>query len=98
MKVNTGIHLASNLPKVLNSQQYGEVLWNAMRNAELTPSHTQYGSGEYPVIPDYIIPAGASERDVDLSKYNTGKINSCVQISRVLIGSKKHINGTNNYR
>ncbi len=71
VKVNTGIHLASNLPKVLNSQQYGEVLWNAMRNAGLTPSHTQYGSGEYPVIPDYIIPAGASERDVDLSKYNT---------------------------
>ena len=33
VKVNVGVQLPTNLPEMLNSQQYGEVLWNAMRNA-----------------------------------------------------------------
>ncbi|MCC8198822.1 MAG: TonB-dependent receptor [Tannerellaceae bacterium] len=69
IKVNAGVQTASNLPKMLNSQQYGEVLWSAMKNAGLTPSHSQYGSGEYPVIPDYILPAGTFG-EIDLSNYN----------------------------
>lgn len=73
VKVNTGVQVPTNLPKMLNSQQYGEVLWNAMRNAGITPSHPQYGNGEYPVIPDYVLPAGAFEGEVDLSKYNTAE-------------------------
>lgn len=71
VKVNAGVQLPTNLPKMLNTQQYGEVLWNAMKNAGLTPSHAQYGSGEVPVIPDYIVPSGAFEGEVDLSSYNT---------------------------
>lgn len=70
VKINTGIQLASNLPKLLNSKQYGEVLWNAMRNAGLKPSHAQYGNGDMPVIPDYVLPSGALEGQVDLSTYN----------------------------
>lgn len=72
IKVNTGVQLPTNLPKMLNSKQYGEVLWNAMKNAGLKPSHSQYGNGDTPVIPDYIVPSGAFEGDVDLSKYDTG--------------------------
>lgn len=71
IKINTGVQLVANLPEMLNTQQYGEVLWNAMKNAGLKPSHAQYGSGETPVIPDYILPAGAMEGEVDLSEYNT---------------------------
>lgn len=73
VKVNVGLQLPSNLPDMLNSQQYGEVLWSAMRNAGLTPSHSQYGYGATPVIPDYIVPAGAFEGQVDLSNYNTAE-------------------------
>ncbi len=68
---NTGVQLAANLPEMLNTQQYGEVLWNAMKNAGLTPQHAQYGSGATPVIPDYILPQGAMEGSVDLNNYNT---------------------------
>lgn len=70
VKLNAGVQLPSNLPEMLNSQQYGEVLWNAMKNAGLTPSHSQYGNGSSPVIPDYILPSGAFEGQVDLSNYN----------------------------
>ena len=70
VKVNVGVQTPTNLPEMLNSQQYGEVLWNAMRNAGLTPSHSQYGNGATPVIPDYILPAGGFEGHVDLSNYN----------------------------
>jgi len=72
-KINEGIQLPANLPEMLNSQQYGEVLWNAMKNAGMTPSHSQYGNGTAPVIPDYILPAGTSASEVDLSTYNTAE-------------------------
>jgi TonB-linked SusC/RagA family outer membrane protein len=71
VKLNRGVQVPTNLPKMLNTQQYGEVLWNAMKNAGLQPAHSQYGSGAVPVIPDYILPAGASASQVDLSTYNT---------------------------
>ena len=70
IKVNVGVQTPTNLPEMLNSQQWGEVLWNAMSNANLTPTHVQYGNGATPVIPEYILPYGASQ--VDLSTYNTG--------------------------
>ena len=73
VKVNTGVQTPTNLPEMLNSQQYGEVLWNAMRNAGLKPQHSQYGSGDTPVIPDYILPAGASANEVNLDLYNTSE-------------------------
>lgn len=73
VKVNVGVQLPTNLPEMLNTQQYGEVLWNAMRNAGLTPQHDQYGNGATPVIPDYILPSGAMEGEVDLSTYNTAE-------------------------
>jgi len=73
VKVNMGVQTPTNMPEVLNTQQYGEVLWNAMKNAGLTPSHAQYGNGPTPVIPDFILPSGASEGQVDLSTYNTAE-------------------------
>ena len=71
VRFNAGVQIPSNLPEMLNSQQYGEVLWNAMKNAGLKPSHSQYGSGDRPVIPDYILPAGTVAENVDLTNYNT---------------------------
>lgn len=51
-----GIQSATNLPKMLNTKQYGELLWEAQRNAGITPSNEVYGSGSEPVIPEFLIP------------------------------------------
>ena len=65
----TGIEQPTNIPKQLNTQQWGDVLWQAMRNANIDPSHPQYGSGDAPVIPDYIAPVGHFEGEVDEGDY-----------------------------
>jgi TonB-linked SusC/RagA family outer membrane protein len=49
-----GTQIAPDGPEMLNTQQYGEYLWQAARNAGATPSHQQYGNGESPRIPDFI--------------------------------------------
>jgi len=53
---------------LLNPQEYGEMLWMQARNSGIQPNHPVYGSGESPVIPRYLIPAGAN--NADLSLYN----------------------------
>lgn len=73
IRLNKGVRVPTHLPGVLNTQQYGEVLWNAMKNAGMTPAHDQYGNGSSPVIPDYIIPYGAKEGSFNLNNYNTGE-------------------------
>lgn len=61
----TGITQGINQYDLLNTAEYGEAMWLQARNLGLTPgvnySHPQYGSGANPVIPDYILPAGAKE-------------------------------------
>ncbi|MBN1158614.1 MAG: TonB-dependent receptor [Bacteroidales bacterium] len=47
-------------PDVLNAQEYGELYWESMRGAGLSPGdagwyHAQYGTGPEPVIPEYIL-------------------------------------------
>ncbi|EMR04674.1 SusC/RagA family TonB-linked outer membrane protein [Cesiribacter andamanensis] len=48
---------------MLDARQWGEVYWSAYQNDGQTPSHDQYGSRPFPLIPEYIdanqtIPAG----------------------------------------
>jgi TonB-linked SusC/RagA family outer membrane protein len=61
--LKTGVTSATNQYSMLNTQEYGEALWLQAKNTNSTPNHPQYGSGANPVIPDYILPAGASEGD-----------------------------------
>ena len=65
LSVRTGITKAVNQLDLVNTEEYGEALWMQARAKGLTPgvdySHPQYGDGATPVIPDYILPAGASE-------------------------------------
>ncbi|HOK74106.1 MAG TPA: TonB-dependent receptor [Bacteroidales bacterium] len=58
-----GITHSSKFYDLLNTQEYGEMLWLEFKNAGLSPNHKQYGTGPTPVIPDYIFPAGAKEGD-----------------------------------
>jgi len=67
LNVRTGIKKAINQYDLLNTQEYGELLWLEAKNKGYTPGvdyeHAQYGAGASPVIPDYILPAGSFEGD-----------------------------------
>lgn len=54
---------------IASPQGHADLTWMALRNSGQTPSHPLYGSGENPVLPDFIAPAGASEGEVDLDDY-----------------------------
>jgi TonB-dependent starch-binding outer membrane protein SusC len=59
-----------------NTQQYANVRWAQQFNAGIdTPSHPQFGKGLTPVIPQYLIPNGASSSD-PLTNPATYDINS----------------------
>jgi TonB-linked SusC/RagA family outer membrane protein len=67
----TGIKQAVKSYDLLNTEQYGEMLWITARNQGNTPGedwgHPHYGNGTEPRIPDYIFPAGAMEGDFGTS-------------------------------
>ncbi len=63
----TGMTQASNQYDMLNTAEYGEALWLSYANRNMTPAHAQYGKGASPVIPDYILPAGAKEGDASVN-------------------------------
>lgn len=69
----TGITQAVNQYDLLNTAEYGEMLWLEAENRGLTPgvdyAHPQYGGGTEPRIPNYILPAGAMSVDESLYSY-----------------------------
>ncbi|MFO7922283.1 MAG: TonB-dependent receptor [Bacteroidales bacterium] len=69
----TGITQAVNQYDLLNTEEYGEMLWLEAENRGRTPgvdyAHPQYGDGTEPRIPNYILPAGAMSVDESLYSY-----------------------------
>ncbi len=73
-----GIQKPQKFLDLLNTQDYADLLWESRKNAGAVvaatgnPTHSQFGTGATPVIPDYIFPAGASEGDprVDPANYS----------------------------
>ncbi len=49
-----GSQNVSNLPDMLDAQEYGDVYWQAYENDGITPSHSIYGNGVSPVIPTFL--------------------------------------------
>lgn len=49
-----GVQQAAKQLKMLNAQQFGDMLWQAYKNDGKTPSHDVYGHGDVPVIPEYL--------------------------------------------
>ena len=43
-----GVQKAAKQLKMLNAQQFGDMLWQAMKNDGKTPSHDVYGNAEDP--------------------------------------------------
>lgn len=58
-----------NVYDILSPQGMADLKFLALKNSGATINDAQYGSGATPVLPDYIVPAGAKEGEVDLSKY-----------------------------
>lgn len=49
-----GSQNVSNLPNMLDAQEYGDVYWQAYENDGITPAHSIYGNGSSPVIPAFL--------------------------------------------
>ena len=57
VNIRQGISQNSNNYDLLNTQEWGEMLWLEAKNAGVTNyNHVQFGNGATPVIPDYIFP------------------------------------------
>lgn len=71
-----GVQRLAKTMDLLNTEEYGQYLWQSKKNANVVnpttgnPEHAQYGRGAQPVIPDYIIPDGASEGDPRVNPAN----------------------------
>ena len=70
-----GVQQAANTLDLLNTQEYGELLWLESKNIGLSQGaigwgNSQYGFGATPVIPDYIIPEGKMASEVDENTYS----------------------------
>ncbi len=82
--VYTGVSRATNLPDMLNAQQHGEYVFQALRNDGATVSHPQYGSGPTPVVPTTILgytrveSPGSSNQDTSRSHGETAQWNELV--------------------
>lgn len=61
---------SGNVWNLLNPQEMAQLRWMAIENSGGDPRpDPQYGSGAEPVLPDYLMPAGAMEGEVDHSSY-----------------------------
>ena len=77
----SGFGSATNKYDLLNTQEYAELLWLESKNSNQIPSSPFFGSGEEPVIPDYITltngymegDAGANPDLYELHSYQLAK-------------------------
>lgn len=69
VKVNYDGYYGTQRPKsgnvfhTLNPQEMANLRWQAMKQSGADPSNDLYGSGDTPVLPDYIAPQGLHEGD-----------------------------------
>lgn len=75
LDVRTGFQEKTTRPDLMNSQEVGENLWQKFKNMGLHQGdpgwgNAQYGYGPVPVVPDYILPAGQMQAQVDENTYS----------------------------
>ncbi|MCX6259145.1 MAG: TonB-dependent receptor plug domain-containing protein, partial [Bacteroidia bacterium] len=68
----SGYYIASNLPQMVNTQQYANSIWLSRKASGLATQHPQFGNGAVPVIPDFISPVGSFIGDpgTDIKDYD----------------------------
>lgn len=73
VNIRQGISRNSTHYNLLNTQEWGEMLWLEAKNANISNyNHVQFGNGPTPVTPYYIFPTKTAEGDplADPSKYD----------------------------
>jgi TonB-linked SusC/RagA family outer membrane protein len=74
VNVKTGITRNSNYYRLLNTQEYGEMLWLEAKNDGKTNfGHSIYGSGSAPDVPEYILPNRATNVDESLYDFKLSR-------------------------
>ncbi|MCF0069725.1 TonB-dependent receptor [Dyadobacter sp. CY261] len=58
-----------NVYNLLGPQETADLKFLALKNSGATIKDPHYGDGPTAVLPDYIVPTGAKEGEIDLSKY-----------------------------
>ncbi|WP_103865042.1 SusC/RagA family TonB-linked outer membrane protein [Aquimarina sp. I32.4] len=64
----------SNFPDLLSPQESANVIWARFNNDGVAPAHPQYGTGNTPILPNYLTPAGADSADLSTYDATTNKI------------------------
>ncbi|GAB4037372.1 TonB-dependent receptor [Spirosoma gilvum] len=88
---------------MLNTQEYAQLTWESRINSGVVgangnPVHSQFGNGATPVIPDFVLPSGASASDprVALNPDGTYKnYNNDINSSNFLLITQANKAGTN---
>ena len=86
ISARTGFGNASNRYDLLNTKEYGELIWLEAKNKGVTPNNILYGNGATPVIADYTSPAGAkfgsAAVDPKLYSYDTKNLYLITQANK----------------
>ncbi|WP_221409534.1 SusC/RagA family TonB-linked outer membrane protein [Marinoscillum furvescens] len=74
-----GVMMPTNLPTMLNTQEYADLLWAAQLNSGVAPSNDLFGNGASPVIPEFldsegIVPANTSGTDWFEELFDPGSV------------------------
>ncbi len=88
---------------MLNTQEYAQLTWESRINSGVVgangnPIHSQFGNGATPVIPDFVLPSGASASDPRLARNADGtyiNYNNDISSPNFLLITPANKNGTN---
>ncbi len=88
---------------MLNTQEYAQLIWESRINSGVVgangnPVHSQFGNGPTPVIPDFVLPSGASANDPRLAKNPDGtyvNYNNDISSPKFLLITPANKAGTN---
>ena len=88
---------------MLNTQEYAQLTWESRINSKVVgangnPVHSQFGNGPTPVIPDFVLPSGASASDPRLARNPDGtyvNYNNDINSPKFLLITPANKEGTN---
>ncbi len=81
-----GVQNVSNKPDLLNSQQFGDAYFQALKNGGITPNHVLYGNGANAVVPEFL-DAAKTIRSGDTKWFNEIYRPAAVQSHNVMLSS-----------
>ncbi len=88
---------------LLNTDEYARLTWESRKNSGVVgpngnPTHSQFGNGPTPVIPDFVLPSGASASDPRVAQNPDGTFvnyNNDINSSKFQLITRANKVGTN---